>query len=366
MKKTQSRHEQWMKTAVALAQRAEGMTRPNPPVGAVVVAGGKVVGAGYHRKAGGPHAEIYALRAAGRKARGASLYVTLEPCCTWGRTPPCTEAVLQAGIASVFVACRDPNPRHSGKGLALLGKKGVKVTENVCAREGDVLIRPFEKWMRTGKPYITLKLAMSLDGKIADRNRRSKWITGPASRKRVHDLRRKVDAILVGANTLAEDDPGLLPVPGRGRRPWRVIVSSDGKLPMNSRVLKDEFRGQTLVATTDRCPVQIRKELERRGVSMLIVGVKEGRVDMVRVMKELGKRGVLHVLCEGGGALAESLIRARLVDEYALFIAPCFIGGKTSVGSVGGQGWTMGSLPRLNITSVEPSGEDWLVTARPA
>ena len=351
--------------ALSLARRAEGMTRPNPPVGAVVVSRGKIAGAGYHRKAGGPHAEIYALRAAGRKARGASLYVTLEPCCTWGRTPPCTEAVLRAGVARVFVANRDPNPKHSGKGLALLRRKGVKVTEHLCSAEGDALIRSFKKWVRTGRPFLTLKLAVSLDGKIADRNRTSKWITGPASRKKVHELRRKVDAILVGANTLFEDNPSLLPLPDRGRRPLRVIVSSTGKLPMKSRIFNDEFREQTLIATTSRCPAKIRNELERRGVSVLQVGSK-GRIDLARLMKELGKKGVLHVLCEGGGELAGSLIRAKLVDEFAVFIAPCIIGGKTSVGSVGGQGWLLDAMPRLKFVSVDGTGCDLLVMARPA
>ena len=352
--------------ALSLARRAEGLTRPNPPVGAVVVSKGKIVGAGYHRKAGGPHAEIYALRAAGPKARGGSLYVTLEPCCTWGRTPPCTEAVLRAGVARVFVANRDPNPRHAGKGLALLRKAGVKVTENLCAAEGALLIRPFEKWVRTGKPFVTLKLAVSLDGKIADRNRTSKWITGPVSRRKVHELRRKADAILVGANTLNEDDPGLLPVPDRGRRPWRVIVSGDGKVPMNSRVLNDEFRGQTLIATTERCTKKTRSGLERRGVAVLQVDSDRSRVDLARLMKALGKKGALHVLCEGGGELAESLIRAKLVDEFAVFVAPCIIGGKTSVGSVGGQGWLLDSMPKLKYVSVEQVGGDLLVKARPA
>ena len=204
-------HEFWMQRALRLARRGEGLTRPNPPVGAVAVKSGKIVGEGYHRRAGGPHAEVVALSKAGTKARGCTLYVTLEPCCTWGRTPPCTDLILSSGVRRVVVSVRDPNPRHSGRGLTLLRRKGIRVIEGVCAEEGMKLIAPFAKWIRRGLPYVTLKLGMSVDGKIADRKGRSRWITGPEARNKVHELRRRVDGILVGGGTVRNDDPSPAP-----------------------------------------------------------------------------------------------------------------------------------------------------------
>ncbi|MFH0907703.1 MAG: bifunctional diaminohydroxyphosphoribosylaminopyrimidine deaminase/5-amino-6-(5-phosphoribosylamino)uracil reductase RibD [bacterium] len=329
--------EKWMARALVLARKGEGLTRPNPPVGAVAVKAGKVVGAGWHRRAGTDHAEVLALRQAGAKARGATLYVTLEPCSTWGKTPPCVDAVVEAGIARVVVAIRDPNPAHEGRGLAMLRRKGIVVVENVLQEEAAELIEPFAKWITTGHPYVTLKLAMSFDGKIADRNGTSRWISGKASQKKVHELRRRADAIMVGAGTVRADDPQLLPRPGRGRKPFRVIV---GRIPRTARVLRDEHAARTIVAAPDG-----------------------GRISLSRLMKQLGKRGLLHVLCEGGGELAASLIKAGLVDEYFFFIAPKFMGGRKAVSALGGTGWLLKDAPGVRFVSGESVGPDLLVRA---
>jgi len=323
--------EQWMARALDLARKGEGLTRPNPPVGAVVVKAGKVVGEGWHRRAGTAHAEVLALRQAGAKARGATLYVTLEPCSTWGRTPPCVDAVLAAGIKRVVVGIRDPNPAHAGRGLALLRKAKIAVAENVLREESAELIEPFARWIMTGRPYVTLKLALSFDGKIADRTGASRWISGKESQKKVHELRRRVDAIMVGAGTVRADDPQLLPRPSGGRKPFRVIV---GRIPKTARVLTDEHANRTIVGTS-----------------------------LQGLMGRMGRMGILHVLCEGGGELAESLVKAGLVDEYYFFFAPKFIGGKKAVGALGGKGWLLKHAPELKFISGESVGPDLLVRA---
>ncbi len=330
--------------ALALARRGEGLTRPNPPVGAVVVKGGRMIGSGFHRKAGGPHAEVLALRKAGRRARGATLYVTLEPCSTWGRTPPCTDAVLASGVKQVVVSLRDPNPRHAGRGLTLLKRAGVSVVDNVLADESRELLAPFAKWIATRRPFVTLKLGISLDGRIADRTGRSRWITGAKARQFVQGLRRRSDAVMVGANTVRIDNPSLLPRPARGRKPYRVIITHKGRLPASARVLTDDAKDQTLIAYCGGA----------------------GGTSLSRLMSSLGALGILRVLCEGGGELAASLIQAKLVDEFIFFVAPCFVGGRGSVGAVGGRGWRMNELPRVRITSAERIGEDIMIRAVPA
>jgi len=355
--------EYWMRKALALARRAEGRTRPNPPVGAVVVRGNKDVGHGYHRKAGGPHAEIYALREAGEQARGATLYVTLEPCCTVGRTGPCTEAVAAAGVACVVASVRDPNPLHSGRGLARLRRQGIRVTEGVCAKEGRLLIRPFAKWVTAGLPFVTLKMGMTLDGRIADGKGISRWITGGASRTAVRQMRRRADAILVGSRTALADDPSLLSN-GRGEPAWRIIADSSGRLPAGARVLTDGQAGHTIIATTRRCPCAQAERYRSHGARVWTLPAREGRVALKSLLAEVGKMGLLHLLCEGGGELAEALIREGRVDEYVFFIAPRVLGGR-GVPVVGGRGWRLESAPRLKFTRWERMGKDMLLCAEP-
>lgn len=344
----------FMLRAIALARRGEGLTRPNPPVGAVVVRDGRIVGEGWHRKAGGPHAEVHALRAAGEKARGATVYVTLEPCSTHGRTPPCTGALIAAGVKRVVVASLDPNPKHAGRGLTLLRKAGIAVTTGVAEAEACALIEPFSKWILTKRPWVTLKLGMTLDGRIADAAGRSRWITSPASRREVQNLRRRADAILIGRETARADDPSLLPVPPRGRKPWRVVVDTNGSLPATLRVFTDEANERTLLATTRGEPSATR----------LVLPASKGHVSLRALLRELGRRGLLHVVCEGGGELASALWRDGLVDEAWLFLAPKLLGGSARP-AFGGTGWPLARAPELEVREVRRVGPDTLIVARP-
>lgn len=345
-----------MQRALALARRGQGLTRPNPPVGAVVVKGGRVVGEGWHRKAGGPHAEVFALRAAGARARGATLYVTLEPCSTFGRTPPCTDAIQAAGIARVVVATADPNPKHAGRGLRLLTRRGVAVTSGICAAEARALIEPFALRMLKSRPFVTLKLGVTLDGRIADRRGKSKWITGPAARRHVQALRRRVDAILVGAGTVRADDPQLTPRPAASRRPLRVVVSHTGRLPARARLFTDERSADTLVYV----PAAAAAVHAGRAT---VVASRGARVSLSAVLKDLARRDVMHVLCEGGGELASALLRAGLVDELQWIVAPRLLGA-TGRPAVGGPGWPLAGAPPWKITNVQRVGDDVLLVAR--
>lgn len=327
-------HEPFMQRALALARRGEGLTRPNPPVGAVLVQNGKIIAEGFHKKAGGPHAEVNCLKSAIGNLQSAILYVTLEPCSTYGRTPPCTDLILAHGISRVVIGAKDPNPAHAGRGIRILRHAGVEVITGVCRAEAELLIAPFSKLILTGRPYVTLKLASTLDGRIADASGKSKWITGPQARAKVQELRRSADAIMVGAGTVRSDDPSLLPRPAKGRMPWRVIVGST--LQANAKVLTDEAADQTLVM----------------GGSLK------------KILCDLGKHGVMHVLCEGGGELAGSLVRAGLVDEFALFVAPSMLGGD-GIPLFGAKGWPLTKMPLLSFQTLEKCGKDVFIRALP-
>ena len=355
-----------MAMALALARRGEGLTRPNPPVGAVLVRGGRPVGQGWHHRAGGPHAEVLALRQAGARARGATLYVTLEPCCTQGRTPPCTAALLEAGIRRAVVAVRDPNPQHAGRGLAILRRAGIEVSEGTCAPDARRLIAPFAKWIRTGRPFLVLKMAASLDGKIADGRGRSRWITGPAARRCVHAWRRQADAVLVGAGTVVADNPSLLPRPARGRRPWRVALDSRGRIRPDARLLTDGQADRTILATTRQCPVRRLAAWRAAGASAWVLPNTRAGVSLPALLKRLGRLGCLQVLCEGGGTLAASLVRARGVDEIRWFLAPRLLGGDRAAGAMGKPGWPLASAPQWIFDECRRIGRDLLLTARPA
>jgi len=332
------KHLPFMTRALELARRGEGLTRPNPPVGAVLVQGGKIIAEGFHKKAGGPHAEVNCLRQVkgqtSKSLKSATLYVTLEPCSTAGRTPPCTDLILERGIRRVVIGCKDPNPAHAGRGIRKLRRAGVEVTVGICREEAEALIAPFAKRMLAGLPYVTLKLGVTLDGRIADASGKSQWITGPESRKKVQELRRKADAIMVGAGTVRKDNPSLLPRPAKGRKPWRVIAGTN--IPKKSKVLTDEAADQTLVLDGS----------------------------LKKILRDLAKRDVMHVLCEGGGELAGSLIRAGLVDEFVIFMAPSLLGG-TGFPMVGKKGWTLKGMPRLSFQTLKKIGNDVLITAVP-
>ena len=354
-----------MAQAIQLARDCEGLSAPNPPVGAVIVRGHRVVGRGAHRKAGTPHAEIHALREAGARAAGATLYVTLEPCSTTGRTGPCVEAIAAAGIRRAVLGSIDPNPDHRGRGVRRLRRSSVEVTTGVLQPETDALLAPFACWVTENRPYLSLKLAMTLDGRIADARGTSRWITGPRSRERVQALRRRADAIMVGAETARRDDPSLSPRPARDRRPRRVIVAGKGPLPTSLKCFRDRHANRTLVAVPAGAAGVWQQQFSKTPVTILPVAAdRRGGVRVQSLLRNLAKRDVMHVLCEGGGQLAGSLIRAACVDEYHLVYAPRFL-GESGRPSVGQGGWALLRAPRLTVSAVEQLGDDLWVTARP-
>ncbi|NLW07490.1 MAG: bifunctional diaminohydroxyphosphoribosylaminopyrimidine deaminase/5-amino-6-(5-phosphoribosylamino)uracil reductase RibD [Clostridia bacterium] len=355
-----------MRRALELAARGLGRTSPNPAVGAVIVRDGRVVGEGYHQRAGTPHAEIHALRAAAEAARGGTLYVTLEPCCHFGRTPPCTEAIIAAGINRVVAAMPDPNPGVAGKGFDILRQAGIKVEIGLLAEEARRLNEAFAKFISRGLPWVTLKMALTLDGKIATRTGASRWITGPTSRTRVHELRDKHDAILVGIGTVLKDDPLLttrLPG-GRGRDAVRIILDSRLRLPLTARVINLDSVAPTVVATTEAAPASARQQLLDRGVEVLTLPAEAGRVAWQPLLAELARRNITSVLVEGGAEVNASALAAGVVDKIIAFIAPKIFGGTVAPGPVGGQGVTLpGEAWQLDNLTVEPCGEDVMLSA---
>ncbi|OIQ58407.1 riboflavin biosynthesis protein RibD [Moorella thermoacetica] len=355
----------FMARALELARQGLGRTSPNPAVGAVIVRDGRVVGEGYHRKAGTPHAEIHALRAAGEKARGATLYVTLEPCCHYGRTPPCTGAIIAAGIKRVVAAMADPNPRVAGGGFRALSQAGIEVETGLLADEARRLNEAFIKYITTGRPWVTLKMALTLDGKIATRTGAARWITGPAARERAHELRDIHDAVLVGIGTVLADDPELttrLP-DGRGRDAIRVILDSHLRLPLSARVVNLQSEAPTLVVTTPSAPAAARKNLEARGVEVLILPEEDGRVAWQPLLAELSRRQVTSILVEGGAEVNATALAAGVVDKVVAFIAPKIFGGREAPAPVGGRGVADPATAwRLEKLAVERCGEDIMLS----
>ena len=328
----------YLRQALRLARKGSGRTSPNPLVGAVVVRGSQVVGAGYHQKAGGPHAERIALSQAGRKARGATLYVNLEPCNHTGRTPPCTEAILESGVKKVVFGMEDPNPRVAGGGGPYLRDRGIAVTGGFLERECRALNEVYLKWVTTGFPFVTLKAALSLDGKIATRVGDSKWISNEQSRANVHRLRSRVDGILVGIGTVLADDPLLTPRPSRKnlRTPLRVIVDPQLKIPLPARLFSDP--GPVLIAAVEGAPKKKAAELQRKGVDLVLFPDRGGRFDLKALLAYLGRKEVTDLLVEGGSEIFSSFLSEGLADLLWLFYAPILIGGQSAKGMIGGRG----------------------------
>lgn len=349
----------YMKAALELAARARGRTSPNPMVGAVVVKEGNIVGRGYHLKAGTPHAEIHALNEAGEAARGATLYVTLEPCCHYGRTGPCTAAIINAGVARVVTAMADPNPLVSGEGIRRLKSAGIEVTAGVMEEEALELNEVFIKYITTRRPYVIAKAAVSIDGKIATRSGKSKWITGVEAREYGRQLRDWYDAIMVGIGTVLADDPSLttrLPG-GGGRDPVRIILDSQASIPLNSRVLTQRSEAPTIIAATSGAPLERVEALRKSGVEVLLVNEGQ-KVDLSELMRLLGEKGIASVLIEGGAMVHGSAFSAQIVDKVAWFIAPKIIGGRDAPGPVGGLGADNPSeaagLERVKVSRLGP------------
>jgi diaminohydroxyphosphoribosylaminopyrimidine deaminase/5-amino-6-(5-phosphoribosylamino)uracil reductase len=325
----------WMAHALALARRGLGETNPNPVVGCVLVKGGRVVGEGWHRRAGGPHAEVHALRAAGPAARGTTAYVTLEPCAHEGRTPPCAPALIAAGVRRVVAAMRDPNPAVNGRGLAALRRAGLEVTIGVAADEAVALNERFVVAAALARPFVMLKAAMTLDGRIATAAGESKWITSPAQRRRARALRRLHDGVAVGVGTVLADDPLLLPAP-RTRRPFhRVVFDSRLRTPLRSRLVSSASDDAPLwIVTTDEAPG--REALEARGARILAAPAREGRVDLEWGLEALRAEGLWSLMVEGGSELLGALLAARLFDQVALFRGPLVLGGRNTRPAFGG------------------------------
>jgi diaminohydroxyphosphoribosylaminopyrimidine deaminase/5-amino-6-(5-phosphoribosylamino)uracil reductase len=354
--------ELFMGLALREAEKGLGRTSPNPAVGAVVVKGGRVVGRGHHARAGGPHAEVVALRAAGARADGADLYSTLEPCDHWGKTPPCSLAIIEAGVRRVFVASRDPNPMVNGKGVARLRRAGVQVVPDVLRAACDELNAPWFRYITAGRPFVTLKAAVTLDGKIATRSGDSRWVTSEAARAEVHRLRDRADAVLVGAGTARADDPELttrLPR-GRGRDAIRVVLDTRLTLPHELALFHPRSKAPTLVATAVARPPPLGD-----GVEALRCKARRGRIDLDDLLGKLAGKGIAHLLVEGGAEVHRSFLEAGLVDRVVVFLAPKILGG--------GKDWLAGEGPlrmadalRLERIEVRRVGDDVLVAGVPA
>jgi diaminohydroxyphosphoribosylaminopyrimidine deaminase / 5-amino-6-(5-phosphoribosylamino)uracil reductase len=355
--------ELFMRAALREAAKGLGRTSPNPAVGAVLVRNGRVVGRGHHARAGGPHAEVVAIRAAGVRARGADLYTTLEPCDHYGKTPPCSIAILEAGVKRVFVGSSDPNPLVNGKGLARLRAAGVEVVGGVLRGECDALNAHWFRYIRDRRPYVTLKAAVTLDGRMATRTGDSRWVTGEEARRWVHRLRDRVDAVLVGAGTARADDPRLtVRLPGgKGRDPVRVVLDTDLSLPARLKLFHARSAAPTIVAHAST-----RTRRFGRGVELLRCRRGEGGVDLRDLLAKLAARGVTHLLVEGGARVHARFLEEGLVDRVAVFVAPKLVGAD-GVPLFAAKGPPrMADALRLEDVLVSRIGEDVLVQGRPA
>jgi diaminohydroxyphosphoribosylaminopyrimidine deaminase / 5-amino-6-(5-phosphoribosylamino)uracil reductase len=357
----------WMRSALALARRGLGSVWPNPAVGCVIVNAGRVVGRGWTQPGGRPHAETEALRRAGAAARGATAYVSLEPCCHWGRTPPCADALIEAGLGRVVVAIEDPDPRVAGEGSARLRAAGLMVDTGLGAEEAAEINAGFLTRQRLGRPLVTLKLATSLDGRIATSSGESQWITGPPARARGHALRAAHDAIMVGTGTVLADDPQLTcRLPGLAHRsPVRVVLDRQLRIPLSARVIADVRQTPTWVLTLRSADAAKRAALLAAGVTLINIDPDpRGLIDLVAALAVLGERGVTRLLIEGGARLAAALLRAGLVDRLAWFHAPLLIGadGTSAIAVLGFD--RLADAPGFARLSVARVGDDMLTTFR--
>lgn len=359
--------EQYMRRALKLALRGQGRVEPNPMVGCVIVRGRRIVGEGYHRRFGGPHAEINALRRAGSKAKGSTAYVTLEPCCHHGQTPPCTDALIEAGVQRVIVAMRDPFPKVRGRGFRLLRSAGIEVRSGLLEQESRRINAPYIKLQKTGLPWVILKWAQSLDGKIATRTGDSKWISCTRSRQWAHRIRSRVDAIIVGVGTVIADDPALTcrhaPVK---RIAARVVIDPNLRTPVRAKLVCAASEVPTIIVTDNRVARSRRAAaLKRKGVDVLRVKRTRSGLDLQALLRELGRRHMTNVMVEGGGQTLGAFYDARLADEATVFVAPRFIGGRDAVSPLAGVGLASidDSVPSIE-TTVTRCGTDQVYQLR--
>ena len=363
------RDEEWMRRALALAEKGRPLTSPNPMVGACLVKKNRLLSEGFHSFFGGPHAEVETIRKAGRKASGATLYVTLEPCSTYGKTPPCIGVVKAAGISRVVIGAIDPNPKHNGLGITLLRKAGIRVETGFLKNECQLQNEAFFKWIRTGIPFVTLKMAQSLDGKIASRTGNSRWISGPVARNWVHSLRASVDAILVGKNTVLRDNPRLT-VSSRlyepkgsernGKAPWRIVLDEKGALPMKARMFKS--KGPILLVCSEKFFKRVTQKFKHTQITILPLKSDSGKLNLAQLLKRLGKLGIASLLVEGGGEVAWSFLEKGFVDKIEWIIAPKIIGGRDAKTSVEGLGIaSLSQTPSIQWTKTMRLGTDILI-----
>jgi diaminohydroxyphosphoribosylaminopyrimidine deaminase/5-amino-6-(5-phosphoribosylamino)uracil reductase len=353
----------YMKTALELAEKGAGRTSPNPMVGAVIVQDGQIIGRGWHEKAGGPHAEVNAIADAGSRTRGATMYVTLEPCNHQGRTPPCTKAILEAGISRVVCAMTDPNPEVAGGGARFLADWGIDVETGICEPEARRLNEFFIHYIQTRRPFVLLKCAATLDGKIATRTGDSKWVTGPTARARVHQMRHCCDAILVGINTVTADDPSLTTrlENSTGRDPVRVILDTQLSMPETAKMLSQQSNAPTMVAASENAAPQKAARLEQQGAQILYVPEKQNRVDLDALLAKLGQMNITSLLVEGGSRVTAAFLQNRLVDKICFFYAPKILGGD-GIGICSGPGpQLMSSAISVTDMETEQIGDDLLI-----
>ena len=358
------RDEIFLARALELAAKGVGRTSPNPAVGAVIVRNGRVIGEGFHRRAGSPHAEIEALRRVNGTARGTTMYVTLEPCSHYGRTPPCADALIAAGITRVVVGMVDPNPLVRGRGLRRLRRAGIEVKTGVLKDACERINEDFACFVRTGKPFVMVKLAASLDGRIATANGDSQWISGEHSRRLVHELRNRVDAVMVGAETVRTDNPQLTCRIRGGRDPLRVILDGRLRLDPQARVCTQPSKATTVVFTTqEHAQTKRAAVLGEQGVEVVGLAGTDGRVPLLPLLHELGRRGVKSVLIEGGGQVAATALRERVVDKVLFFYAPLLLGsdGRAMIGQLNVDRIAAGY--KLHTVEVQRSGNDIMVSA---
>ncbi|MCM8711644.1 bifunctional diaminohydroxyphosphoribosylaminopyrimidine deaminase/5-amino-6-(5-phosphoribosylamino)uracil reductase RibD [Clostridium sp. SYSU_GA19001] len=356
--------EKYMKRALELAEKGIGYTNPNPLVGAVIVKDGRIIGEGYHEIYGSSHAEVNAFKNATEDVKGATMYVTLEPCSHYGKTPPCANAIVEKGIKKVVVALGDPNPEVAGRGIKILRDNGIEVVTGVLEEESRKLNEIFLKYITTKLPFCILKTAMTLDGKIASRTGDSKWITGEEARKHVHRLRHRVSSIMVGVGTVLQDNPYLNTrlEEGNGSDPIRVIVDTYAKIPLEANVLNIQSNSRTIIASTELADKKKLKNLEEKGAEIIITPLKDDKVDLRYLMKALGERKIDSVLLEGGSELNYSAIDAGIVDKVNVFIAPKIICGREAKTPVGGIGRTlMKEAALLKDVEVYKFGDDIMI-----
>lgn len=346
-----------MERAINLALKAKGKTFPNPLVGAVLVKNGRVIATGYHKKAGSLHAEVIAIKKAGKKAKGASLYINLEPCCYYGKTPPCTDSIIKSGIKKVFIATKDPNPLVNGKSIRVLQKHGIKTQTGISSKKAELVNLPFFKLMTKKMPFITCKIAQSIDGKTATRDGNSKWITSATSRNFAKKQRKFYDGIMIGINTVLKDNPSL-----DSENPInKIVIDSDLKTPARANIFRS---GRVIIATSKKATCKKAKHLlkKHKNLKILKVKSKNGKIDLKNTLKKIGQQQISNILCEGGSTLTGSLLDAKLADRLNFYISPKIIGGQDALTSVGGKGiGKLSSALELKNIKMQKIGRDLFV-----